>query len=45
MPWVTNAVADGAYDVEEIVTDNVGNTTPQALSTKTIDNSAPAATR
>jgi len=41
VPWITNAVADGDYDVEEIVTDSVGNANTVALSAKTIDNTAP----
>ncbi len=41
VPWLTNALADGVYDVEEIVTDTAGNTTTVALSPKTVDNTSP----
>jgi adhesin/invasin len=41
MPWMTTAVADGAYDLEAVFTDTSGNSTTQAFSTKTVDNTAP----
>jgi hypothetical protein len=41
VPWFTNGIADGDYDVEEIVTDTVGNSSTALLSAKTIDNTAP----
>ena len=41
MPWITNGVFDGDYDLEVIFTDTTGNQTTQVLSTKTIDNHAP----
>ena len=43
VPWITTgpATPDGLYDLEIIVTDTAGNATTVALSTKTIDNTAP----
>jgi adhesin/invasin len=42
LPWITNALGDGDYELEVIFTDTTGNTTTQTLSTKTIDNTGPA---
>ncbi|HEY6962615.1 MAG TPA: invasin domain 3-containing protein [Gaiellaceae bacterium] len=44
MSWITTgpSTPDGQYDVQVVFTDTTGNTSVQPLSTKTIDNTAPA---
>ncbi len=43
LPWHTNAVTDGLYDVRVVVTDNAGNRTESApVEDRRIDNSPPA---
>ncbi|HZT91093.1 MAG TPA: invasin domain 3-containing protein [Gaiellaceae bacterium] len=41
VPWITTAVPDGRYDLEEVVTDTAGNSNTVPMSTKTVDNTAP----
>ncbi|HEX4526832.1 MAG TPA: Ig-like domain-containing protein, partial [Gaiellaceae bacterium] len=41
VPWLTNGVADGTYDIEVVVTDQAGNSSTQLLSSKIVDNTAP----
>ena len=43
--WNTALLADGAYDLRVVVTDNVGNSSPSAaVEDRIVDNTAPGAT-
>ncbi|HSE80444.1 MAG TPA: Ig-like domain-containing protein, partial [Gaiellaceae bacterium] len=43
--WDTTAMADGAYDLRIVVTDNAGNSSPSAVvEDRVVDNTAPGAT-
>ena len=43
--WNTTLVADGAYDLRIVVTDNAGNSSPSAaVEDRIVDNTAPGAT-
>ena len=36
--WNTTAVADGSYDLRSVATDNLDNSAPSAILTRTVDN-------
>ena len=42
--WNTTAVADGLYDLRSTATDNAGNTATSIVSSRRVDNTAPAVT-
>jgi hypothetical protein len=42
--FVTTGVADGAYDLRVVATDNAGNTLASATQTRVVDNSGPTVT-